>query len=135
MFAASRRRKYRHRHRQRKKLSSLTTDRGLESNRQCVPRPLPRASSFLVRRRRAPPLQSPPPPPSADIPLPPLELFAAPSSSNKPQQLDIQHPELITSRKREKKQQRLNHCLHTYTSGRRKKKLSWSRRKKLAESN
>lgn len=96
MFAASRRRKYRHRHHQRKKLSSLTTDRGLESNRQCVPAPLPRASSFLVRRRRcAPPLQSPPPP-SADIPLPPLELFAAPSSSNKPQQLDIQsslHPE------------------------------------------
>lgn len=99
MFTASRRRKYRHRHRhhQRKKLSSLTTDRGLESNRQCVPRPLPRASSFLVRRRRrAPPLQSPPPPPSADIPLPPLELFAAPSSSNKPEQLEIQssfHPE------------------------------------------
>lgn len=95
MFAASRRRKYRHRNHQRKKLCSLTTDRGLESNRQCVPRPLPRASSFLVRRRRrAPPLQSPPP--SADIPLPPLELFAAPSSSNKPQQLDIQsslHPE------------------------------------------
>lgn len=131
MFAASRRRKYRHRHHQRKKLSSLTTDRGLESNRQCVPRPLPRASSFLVRRRRrAPPLQSPPPP-SADIPLPPLELFAAPSSSNKPQQLDIQsslHPE------KERRNSSVLTTVFTLTHPG-EKKLSWSRRKKLAESN
>lgn len=133
MFAASRRRKYRHRHHQRKKLSSLTTDRGLESNRQCVPRPLPRASSFLVRRRRrAPPLQSPPPPPSADIPLPPLELFAAPSSSNKPQQLDIQsslHPE------KERRNSSVLTTVFTLTHPGEEKKLSWSRRKKLAESN